>query len=207
MKDIIRMAFNPNRSSTSMSSGLCKKRLDFSDLCCNAFATQIQNPRSQVFFTLCYYLCYLDTLPKPNVELGNLKLQKSSRLFWGRLGPPCTILSWLASTRSMTPWQARRERETSELKSTWPGVSIRFSRYSEPGINALASDIQINKMVSWDRWYQIVTLVPTEPNIWELKIPEPKNLESRKWLFWRLEEEKKMSKDDLLTCCLMRCRK
>ena len=83
----------------------------------------------------------------------------------------------------MTPWQARRERETSELKSTWPGVSIRFSRYSDPGINALASDIQINKMVSWDRWYQIVTLVPTEPNIWELKIPEPKNLESRKWLF------------------------
>ena len=47
MKDMIRMAFNPNRSSTSMSSGLCKK---------------IRGVKS--FFTLCHYLCYkyLDTL-------------------------------------------------------------------------------------------------------------------------------------------------
>ena len=67
MKDMIRMAFNPNRSSTSMSSGLCKKRLDLIH-----GATHLQRKCKirgvKSFFTLCHYLCYkyLDTLVLPS---------------------------------------------------------------------------------------------------------------------------------------------
>ena len=38
----------------------------------------------------------------------------------------CASTPWLASTTSSAPWQAASERLTSYVKSTWPGVSIRF---------------------------------------------------------------------------------
>ena len=36
-------------------------------------------------------------------------------------------MPWAASTSSTAPSQAASERETSYVKSTWPGVSIMFS--------------------------------------------------------------------------------
>ncbi len=44
----------------------------------------------------------------------------------------CASTPWDASTRSRTPSQAARARETSYVKSTWPGVSIRLNTYSSP---------------------------------------------------------------------------
>ncbi len=41
-----------------------------------------------------------------------------------RLARVCASMPWAASTTRMVPSQAARERDTSYVKSTWPGVSI-----------------------------------------------------------------------------------
>src|SRR4029453_13941922 len=48
----------------------------------------------------------------------------------GEVGGVRASIPCAASTRSTAPSQAARERETSYVKSTWPGVSIRFSSWS-----------------------------------------------------------------------------
>ena len=39
----------------------------------------------------------------------------------------CASTPWVASTTSTAPSHAARERETSYVKSTWPGVSMRLN--------------------------------------------------------------------------------
>ncbi len=49
-----------------------------------------------------------------------------------RFATVCACTPWPASTRSMAPSHALMDFDTSYVKSTCPGVSIRFSRYSLP---------------------------------------------------------------------------
>ena len=49
-----------------------------------------------------------------------------------RLASVCASMPWAASTSRTVPSQAASERDTSYVKSTWPGVSIMFRMWARP---------------------------------------------------------------------------
>src|SRR5439155_1639846 len=61
----------------------------------------------------------------------------ASRARW-RFARVCASIPCAASTSRIAPSHAARLRETSYVKSTWPGVSIRLSSYSRPPTSCLS---------------------------------------------------------------------
>ena len=60
------------------------------------------------------------------------KISKSLSNAKKTLANVCASTPWAASTTNTAPSHAAKERETSYVKSTWPGVSIKCKRYVSP---------------------------------------------------------------------------
>ena len=89
---------------------------------------------------------------------------------WRQTVSVCGSTPWLESSTQTAPSSTRSERSTSMVKSTWPGVSMMFSRLSFQNAVVAADVMVMPRSCSCSMKSMVAAPSCTSPILWHLPV-------------------------------------